>query len=113
MGGTCFAAKEMIDYLVSDMEWDIATFEIGVNIRSNFTPEENEKRLRYLLEIMKSKKKEKPVYLITMFPNWNSHWILETNVIYEHELIFNEVIKKLYQELKRENLYLVEGNELL
>lgn len=114
MGGTCLAEKEMIDFLVKETNWDFATFEIGVNMRSLLTPEGYEKRLRYLLSLLEKKKPDKPVFLITIYPNWNSSNCIKTpSVLTKAENAFNDVMRNLFHTYKRDNLYLIEGNELL
>ncbi|MDA3812407.1 MAG: GDSL-type esterase/lipase family protein [Spirochaetaceae bacterium] len=114
MGGSCFAEKAMIDFLVSETVWDFATFEIGVNMRNSFSSEEYEKRLRYLLTLLEKEKPENPVVLITVFPNWNTGDLSKTfNQVSKIEDSFKEIMNRLYREFRRENLFLIEGDQLL
>ena len=66
MGGSCFCEATMSEFLIQS-QWDIATLELGVNMRELFTTEEFRARAFYLVDQMS--RSGKPVFLITIYPN--------------------------------------------
>jgi lysophospholipase L1-like esterase len=114
IGGNCFAEASIIDFLIRRVEWDIATFEIGVNMRELVTPEQYEEKLHFLLDSLATSDTKKPVVLITILPNWSSkRWIRKYSDVTRKEESFNRIMIKLYKEYKKNNIALVEGKNLL
>lgn len=111
MGGACHCETELADFIAERNDWDFATFELGVNMRDVFSPEEFKKRSKYLINQTLKKQPGKPVFLITMFPNQQD---------YEHETSMHGKRQQKYKDILRgfaienpENLHLLEGHELM
>jgi lysophospholipase L1-like esterase len=114
IGGNCLAEPALIDFFIRNHEWDMATFEIGVNMRNNFTPDQFEERLRFLLDSLTISENKRPVLLISILPNWSSkRWVSRASEITRKEDRFNCILGRLYKEYKRQNLAIVEGKTLL
>ncbi|UKS27898.1 GDSL-type esterase/lipase family protein [Paenibacillus sp. HWE-109] len=110
LSGACLCEREVADYLSEREDWDIATLEIGVNMRSGFSTEQFRKRADYLIERMVNKAPGKPVVLITSFPNAAS---VELNPSdsgkNQHE--FNHILRELASCYT--NVHLFEGSDIL
>lgn len=114
LGGACLAEKEMADFIASREDWDILTLELGVNMRNIGMPaEEFEKRVRNMLVTVLGAHPKKPVALLTMFPNSGNYLVNEDDKLFTMTVEYNDIIKKLYKEMNKSNLYLIEGNEIL
>ena len=114
MGGSCFCEPEMADYLAESGargEWDVATLELGVNMRSQFTPEAFEAHAGLLVRRIKELNPEKPVVLLTIFPNACTGD--EQTVEGRNEKHFNQVIRELHHRYRNDKVHLIEGSEIL
>lgn len=113
LGGSCLCEKEVADFIAERGDWDFATLELGVNMRWRLTGEEFEARVKYMLRRICEKHPDKPIAIITIFPNRAQYLLDATNLIYEREREFNEILHQLYSQLGYKNLYLIEGKEIL
>jgi lysophospholipase L1-like esterase len=114
MGGSCHIEPSMVDFLVDSVDWDVASFELGVNMRETYTLEEFELRVTYLLDRLETTKPNKPVVIITIFPNWQSTRYCSTpSAVSGIEDGYNQILRELCSKKHRHNLYLVEGTDLL
>jgi hypothetical protein len=111
MGGACHCEAELADFIADRGDWDFATFELGVNMRDIFPVEEFTSRVNYLIKQTLEKNKEKPVFLITTFPNMED-FEKEKSPAGERQKKYNEILRKA-AEKGVENLYLIEGYELM
>lgn len=113
MSGNCHIEPEMADYL-AELDWDIATLELGVNMRVRYTPEEFETRARYLLDRLRAAKPDAPLVLITIFRNLD-HFPVATPTppAAESQAAFDRILRQLHQERNDPNLHLLEGLDLL
>lgn len=110
--GSCHIEKEIVDYFFDEVEFDLITCELGVNMRGGFTPEEFEKRARYLVERIKESKK--PAVIITTFPNKKSIEYTDEFTIYtEHELAYNKILIDLVKGAQYPDIHLVHGYDIL
>jgi len=92
--------------------WDFATCELGVNMRSIYTPEEFEQRAEYLIDRFCSI--GKPVCIISVFPNWNSPGVcLKAGIYTEHEQAYNTILADLVKKRTAENLHFIPGETVL
>lgn len=114
LSGSCRMEKEMADYLANREDWDEICLELGVNVRLDYSPEEFKKRSRYLIEQLIAKHSEKPVYLITIYPNGQSPAnALEVCDIQCNQEAFSQVLRNLLAELQHPHLHLIEGADIL
>jgi lysophospholipase L1-like esterase len=113
MAGACHCEKEMVDFLVNHDQWDIATLELGVNMRGIFEPEEFEARVTYLIKAILEKNPGKPVVIITIFPNYANHATDTNNLMAKRNSIFNDILNKIFLQERNPNLYIIEGKDIL
>jgi len=113
LGGACLCEKEMADFLASRGDWDFITVEIGVNMRGCFTAKEFEKRAEYLISTLLDKNPEKPVIIITIFPNWTDHSLNEDQSVVERNKKFNEILREIHARLNHKQLYMIEGADVV
>jgi hypothetical protein len=110
MGGACFLEPELADFIAGRGDWDFATFELGVNVRDHFTPEEFKKRAEYLVNTTLEKNPGKPVTLITTYKNAQD--FEETpSLTGERQRAFNAILREIAAN-GPPHLRLLEGHEL-
>jgi lysophospholipase L1-like esterase len=110
LSGSCHCEPEMGDFLASRSDWDIATLELGVNMRGGFTVEQFQERTSYLINTIVDRHPDKPVFLITMFPNSATY---AENEIAHKARAFNEVLRGHVRRLDRSTVQLIEGDAIL
>lgn len=113
IGGSCLCEPEMAEYLAEHGEWDIATLELGVNMRGIFTPDEFEQRALYLVQRILKSNPGKPVVLISIFPN-SADYLKDPDD--ENSRINEEFIQRLkhiYECCSHPDLHYVNGHSLL
>lgn len=114
LSGSCQCQPEVADYLAERDDWDMLCLELGVNMRGGFTPEEFKKRSRYLVKKIITAYPEKPLFLITIYPNAQSpRNALKTCYAQKNQEAFDQVLRDAVSELKHENLHLIEGADVL
>ncbi|SFL35713.1 Lysophospholipase L1 [Paenibacillus sp. 1_12] len=113
MGGSCLCEAEMADFLADQPAWDVATLELGVNMREIFSTEEFKSRARYLIEQIVTKNIGKPVFLITLFPNSSDHLVSEAHPLTLANEQFSQAIRELHHEFALPHLHLIEGHDIL
>lgn len=114
LGGSCLCEKAMADYLIGHGGWDIAVLELGVNMRGLMDAEEFEKRARYLVEGMIRQYPDKPVVLVTIYPNHDDVRKRSSadggpNINQQ----FTERLERIHRDLNHPNLHLVDGHDVL
>jgi len=113
MSGSCFCEKETADYLADECEWDFATLELGVNMRNTVEPAEFTERAEYIVDKFTSKKNaDKPVILISIFPNGNDALKIPDKVS-ETQNKYRKILRDLASKMKSRNVHLIEGNTIL
>lgn len=113
LSGACMCESEMTDYIATRGDWNFATLELGVNMRQRFTSEQFEERVRYLLSKMMQHHHDKPIVMISIYPN-SATFLRDTqdlNRIRNQQ--FNEILLRLHEELAHPNLHFIEGSEIL
>jgi lysophospholipase L1-like esterase len=114
LSGACLCQPEVADYLAERDDWDMICLELGVNMRGAFTPEEFAERSRYLVKKITAANPDKPVFLITIFPNAESpQHAVGSSEMQNKQLAFDRILRDLIPELNHKQLYLVEGSDVL
>jgi lysophospholipase L1-like esterase len=113
MAGACHCEKEIAEFIADHGDWDIATLELGVNMRGLFTPEEFEHRASYLIKTALRKNPGKPVVMITIFPNYANYTVDKNSTTVLCNSTFNDILKKIHLDENNPNLYLIEGKDIL
>lgn len=113
LSGSCHCEQEVADHIAERTDWDFALFEIGVNMRANYTIHEFEKRFTYLLDTVTAKHANKPIFVTTIYPNRATYFIEPHDKLSEDEKRFNEVIRNYVASHSIPNLHLLEGCEIM
>lgn len=110
--GACQIEKELVDYMVDKCEWDFSTCELGVNMRGRFSPEAFEQRASYLID--RFSETGKSIFIISIFPNWNTpSYVVEAGIPTENEKAYNTILAKLVEKKNADNLYFIPGYTIL
>ncbi|QYR21750.1 lipase [Paenibacillus sp. sptzw28] len=110
MSGSCLCERQMADFLAESEDWDAATLELGVNMRDQFLPDAFAKRTDYLMRRMMERHPNKPLFVITVYPNFASWADSEAG---QRERAYNLVLEEQVKELKHPNLHLIAGDQVL
>lgn len=114
LSGSCRMEKEVADYLADRTDWDLIMLELGVNVRREYSKERFAERVRYLLDRLAETHPDKPVILITIFPNAHAPGIARTSCdIQKRQAEFDEVLRTATAEAWHPRLHLFEGADLL
>ncbi|SDC07578.1 GDSL-like Lipase/Acylhydrolase family protein [Paenibacillus sp. UNCCL117] len=110
LSGSCLIEKEAADFLAAADDWQIATLELGVNMRGRFTPEQFLERSAYLLDRIRARHPDKPLFLITIFPNFAT---FADNEVTETDLRYNDMLREHAHRLNDPQLHVIEGSRVL
>lgn len=114
LSGACWCEPEMAKYLAARSDWDLITLELGVNMRGVFTVEEFAVRSRHLIETIAAAHPDKPVFVITIYPNAQSPQnALQGSIEQERQLAFDETLRVIVRDSENPNLHLIEGCDIL
>lgn len=110
LSGSCLCEPEVADWLAGRNDWDMATLELGVNMRDGMSEETFRERAGHLVERVVDSHRDKPVFLITIYPNFATY---AGNEVTEKDRRFNEILREHARLLNRPNLHLIEGAEIM
>ena len=114
MSGACHLERCLADYLAGLKGWDLAVFELGINVLGWMKPEEFRSRADHLLSEFTAHHPEKPLVLLTVFLSpWRKGVAAEPSAE-DQEGTFCEILRELYEKYRhRGNLHLLEGDGIL
>jgi lysophospholipase L1-like esterase len=109
--GTAYCDTAMADHIAERDDWDVVTLSVSINMVGTFSPAEFRERAANLVETVASAHPDNPVACITIFPN-------SRDVVADHEEAdlcerFREELRGVVAESSHDNVYLLEGSELL
>jgi len=107
LSGSCLCEREMADYLGAREDYDVATLEVGVNMRQSVPPEEFRSRVMYLLDAVAGRGAGRRVLLITPYPNFS---VPEMAAVQSE---FSAILRALVESGQWPSLRLVEGSAIL
>jgi len=110
LGGSCLIEPEVADWLAGRDDWELASFELGVNMRDSYTEDMFRTRAGYLLEQVIRRHPDKPLLLLTIYPNFATYADDETAA---KDQRFNLVLRELAEALQHPRLHLIEGERVL
>jgi len=113
LSGSCLCEKTTADFLATRGDWDIATLELGINMRFRFNTEEFINRAEYLIDTILEKNPGKKVAVITIYPNAATCYKNQDETASKKEREFNEGLEKIFNARNNPNLYLIHGYEIL
>ena len=108
MAGACRLEKSMADYLISKDDWDIAFFELGINVLNAYTVEEFKEKAEYLVKGICEKNPEKPVFLTGFYYSGNN--LTGFNQKLDD---FEEVLKSIKVKYDFKNLHYINGIDIM
>jgi lysophospholipase L1-like esterase len=111
VGGSCHCEPELADYFASRSDWQIASLALSVNMMG-FTPEEFERRVRYMVHTVAGSDPSRPVACITLYPYFGDLF----DAIGEGDgkpALFREILRQAVQDCPGGNAHLVEGPDIL
>jgi hypothetical protein len=91
MAGACLCEPEMAAYLAVE-DWDIATLELGINMRATFPPKEFEARAGHLIRTLHERNPGKPIGVINLYDNYATGTDTEAG---HREAAYREILDKL------------------
>jgi lysophospholipase L1-like esterase len=110
LSGSCLCESEVADFLASRSDWEVAALELGVNMRDRFTPEQFREATGYLLEQLLQRHPEKPIFLITIYPNFATY---NQSEITEKDRAFNAILREHVDRLQHPHIHVIEGDQVL
>lgn len=111
-GGSCHVEESLSDHFAERNDWDFALFELGVNMRPTFTPEEFEKRVTYLFDKVHGKHPNKHLFFVTVFPN-HAGYKVKPGTDGERDEKYSEILRQLVKKAASPKVHLLEGKEAL
>lgn len=110
LGGSCLCEREVANFIAGRKDWDLASFELGVNMRDGLSDREFETRTAYLLEETIRLHPDKPLFLITIFPNFATFANSDTT---DKDRRFNYTLRNHAERLNHPLLHVIEGDEIM
>ncbi|WP_309380578.1 SGNH/GDSL hydrolase family protein [Cerasicoccus frondis] len=108
-GGSCHCEPEIADYLTSELNWDIATFELSVNMLEEYSPEEFLNRADYLLRQAVKNKPNAKIFVISIFSCLYDFVMDKAKTL----RAYRSGLDKLVAEINHPNLHFISGPEML
>jgi lysophospholipase L1-like esterase len=113
LSGSCFCEKELADHIAERTDWDIAFFELGVNMRGVVPVDEFARRVAYLLDGVIKQHPDKPVFMTTIYPNRATYFKQEGHSLTEYERQYNEILRNYASGKRHPHLHLLEGGDIM
>ena len=83
LAGSAHLEKSLAEYIISRKDWHFATFELGINMVDQFSPEEFERRVSDFLSVLK--RDTRPMFITDIFSVLGSKKCLQT---------FREIVRR-------------------
>ena len=108
MGGSCFAQKDVVDY-VADQPTDAALLELGINmIDTPIDVFEFERRAEYAVQrVLASGKK------VILISNFTSHHNFSSGEYHEKNEQFVNKLEEIYERNKCDRLFYIKGRDIV
>lgn len=107
--GTAYCDGVMADYIAARDDWDIATLALSVNMIGTFSLQEFRERAAHMIDTI-AEPHDEPIAAITIYRNARD--------VCDHEETedcdqFREALREIVAETPHENVYLLEGTDIL
>jgi len=109
--GTAYCDEAIADHIADRDDWDVATLSVSVNMVGTFSAEEFRERAANLVDTVASAHPDKPIACITIFRC--SRDVVEDHDEAETVEQFREELREVVAESPHDNVYLLEGPQLL
>jgi lysophospholipase L1-like esterase len=110
--GSCYLDEAAARFIAEDCEWDIATLELGINLRDTCPPDEFERRARRLVSLCIAAKPGRPLVLITPFRNSADHLLVPSAATGKQQA-FGASLRAIAAEHRAHSVHLVEGHAIV
>jgi hypothetical protein len=112
--GSCHCEEAMAEAIGGDASWDIATLELGINMRGGYTEEAFRERATRMVSIIREARPEAPIALITHFANLDHYPKAgtEKSTAGKRQDAYDDHLRHLAQQ-GDPNLHLIEGRDIL
>lgn len=107
LSGSCLCEPEMTAYLAEREDYQIATLEVGVNMRGAFSPQDFRERVSCLLDGVCRPEAGRRVFLVTVYPN------ISVPELDEAQRAFSTILRELHGSGRWPGLGLIEGGSVL
>jgi len=109
--GSAYCDEAIGGHIAARDDWDVATLSISTNMVGTFSPDRFRERAERLVDAIATAHPEKPIACITLFRS-------ARDVVEGHERgptceRFREELRAVVDETSHDNVYLLEGEELL
>ena len=114
VGGSAFCEPELANLIAEREDWDFATLSLSVNMVGGFSVEEFRDRVSYMIN--KVGGSSRPVFCITIFPHFrdlNTKKVNNNVELAKRTVSFRKVLKEEVDKSEKDNLYLINGSDLL
>ena len=114
LSGSCQFEAELAEHFATGETWDLATLELGVNVRGVFTEATFRERASHLLDRLREARPDAPLVLITHYPNRDHlpHKSEGQTHAGKMQDAFDGILREL-AERNDSNLHLFEGRDIL
>lgn len=110
LSGSCGIEQETVEFLVENCEWDFMTCEWGINVVHTLEPSDFKLRVSKALDIILAR--NKPVFLITVFPN-SCDLDKQEPEMANRLNDYNSILRAQVLDHNNPNLKLIEGSDIL
>ena len=103
--GTAHAEKAMARWILENQNWDVASFELGINMLF-MTEEEFQTRIHEFMTVLKEE--TRPLFFTSIFWENGADWVEQVNR-------FRQIVREEFQNVLKDcpNAYFTEGTDLL
>lgn len=113
LSGSCHCEASLAEWFAESERWDFATLELGVNMRGVFSPEEFESRACGVVERLRAGNPKAPLVLITHFTNRDHAPAAPPTPTQKIQEAFDNSLREIARERAGDQVFLVEGREVL
>jgi lysophospholipase L1-like esterase len=110
--GSCHLEEAAARFLAEGCAWDLATLELGINLRDTCPADEFERRARRLVSLCLAAKPGRPLVLITPYRNWADHLRVPSPATAKQEA-FAAILRAIAAEHRARSVHLVEGHAVV
>lgn len=114
LSGNCQCEPALADHFAEHEEWDFATFELGINMRTSVAPDEFSRRVHHLIKRIRQTKATSPIFLLTHFCNlehFSSHPSCQAAA--DHQNAYDQILRSIVTSQTYPAVYLIEGRNVL
>lgn len=115
LAGSALCEPEVAGFIAGRKDWQMATFELGINMRGGFTPQEFEKRAGNFLRTIHAAHPDKPVGVIGIYDNYGTEGIeLDgPGELTEREREYGRILPEIVRSLNAPNYKFLDPREIL